>query len=144
MKVKGEQGISRFVNQKQAPSLPVELVRQFVTAAHMDLEKVRMMLEDEPALLHASYNWGGNDWETALGASAHVGRKDIARFLLEKGARLDVFAAAMLGELELVKAILKVQPEAGKALGPHGIPLIRHAIMGGEEAEHVVQFLQNM
>lgn len=142
MKVKEEQSISRFTNQKQAPSLSVELVREFVTAAHLDLEKVQMMLEAEPALLHASYNWGGSDWETALGASAHVGRQDIARFLLAQGARMDIFAAAMLGELELVQAILKVQPEAAQALGPHGIPLIRHAIMGGKEAEHVVHFLE--
>ena len=54
-------------------------------------------------------------------AAAHVGRKDIALYLLEKGARMDIFAAAMLGELEVVQAILVAQPEALRASGPHGI-----------------------
>ena len=72
---------------------------------------------ESPSLLHASYNWGGSDWESALGASAHVGRKDIALYLLEKGARMDIFAAAMLGELEVVQAILVAQPEALRASG---------------------------
>ena len=75
---------------------------------HGDLEKVQELLVESPSLLHASYNWGGSDWESALGASAHVGRKDIALYLLEKGARMDIFAA-MLGELEVVQAILVAQ-----------------------------------
>ena len=75
------------------------------------------MLAESPSLLHASYNWGGSDWESALGAAAHVGRKDIALYLLEKGARMDIFAAAMLGELEVVQAILVAQPEALRASG---------------------------
>lgn len=70
--------------------ITIELVREFVMAAHGDLEKVQELLVESPSLLHASYNWGGSDWESALGASAHVGRKDIALYLLEKGARMDI------------------------------------------------------
>ncbi len=65
--------------------ITTELVREFVMAAHGDLEKVQELLAESPSLLHASYNWGGSDWESALGAAAHVGRKDIALYLLEKG-----------------------------------------------------------
>ncbi|MBC6974567.1 ankyrin repeat domain-containing protein [Bacillus sp. Xin] len=118
-----------------------ELVREFVMAAHGDLEKVQELLEESPSLLHASYNWGGADWESALGAAAHVGRRDIALYLLEKGARMDIFAATMLGKLEIVQAILVTQPEALYASGPHGIPLLQHARMGGEEAHGVFEYL---
>ncbi|KFN02831.1 ankyrin repeat domain-containing protein [Bacillus clarus] len=121
--------------------MTIELVREFVMAAHGDLEKVQELLAESPSLLHASYNWGGADWESALGAAAHVGRKDIARYLLEKGARMDIFTAAMLGELEIVQAILVAQPEALRASGPHGIPLLQHARMGGEEAQHVFEYV---
>ena len=70
--------------------ITTELVREFVMAAHGDLEKVQELLVESPSLLHAAYNWGGSDWESALGAAAHVGRKDIALYLLEKGARMDI------------------------------------------------------
>lgn len=83
---------------------------------------------------------GRISWESALGA-AHVGRKDIALYLLEKGARMDIFAAAMLGELEVVQAILVAQPEALRAPGPHGISLLQHARMGGEKAQRVFEYL---
>ncbi len=62
--------------------ITTELVREFVMAAHGDLELQELLVES-PSLLHASYNWGGSDWESALGAS-HVGRKDIALYLLER------------------------------------------------------------
>ena len=68
--------------------------------------------------------------------------EDIAEFLLEKGARLDLFAAAMLGKLEIVRAALEAFPEAIHTPGPHGIPLIAHARAGGQEASEVVQFLE--
>lgn len=125
-------------------ALATELVRQFVAVAHQDLQQVQSMLEAEPALLHAAANWGGGDWETALGAAAHVGRRDIALYLLEQGAHLDLFAAAMLGKLEVVKAIIEANPKAIHALGPHGIPLIRHAYMGGDSAREVAAYLEQL
>lgn len=126
-----------------AEALRPELVREFVGEAHKDLEKVKFMLEAEPALLHAAMNWGGEDWETALGAAAHVGRKDIALWLLSKGARLDLFAAAMMGELEVVQAALERHPEQLHAKGPHGISLLQHALIGGGPDSPVVQYLKS-
>jgi hypothetical protein len=73
-----------------------------------------------------------------------MGRRDIASYLLEKGARLDLFAAAMLGNLEVVKAALEAYPEAINVLGPHGIPLIAHAQAGGNEARHVCEYLKSL
>ena len=129
---------------KMPPALPSEMVQEFVAKAHGDLERVQTLLQQEPALLNATWDWGGGDWETGLGAAAHVGRRDIALYLLGQGARLDLFAAAMLGQLEIVVAILRAYPEMHQALGPHGIPLINHAQAGGPEAAAVVEYLQGI
>jgi hypothetical protein len=125
-----------------APQIDPALVRDFVANSHGDIERVRVLLEEEPALINAAWDWGGGDWETGLGAAAHVGRKDIARLLLAHGAHMDIFAAAMLGHLEIVQAMLKAVPEARNWRGPHGIPLLRHAEAGGAEAAGVVELLR--
>ncbi len=116
-------------------------VQEFVGNAHGDLEAVRTALEADVTLANAAWDWGDGDWETGLGAAAHMGRRDIAELLLAHGARLDVFAAAMLGEVEIVGAILTTHPEARDAKGPHGIPLRAHAEAGGEQARPVLELL---
>lgn len=123
------------------PALEPSLVQEFVGNAHGDLNRVQELLAQQPALINACWDWGGGDFETGLGAAAHMGRRDIAEFLLEKGARLDLFAAAMLGKLEVVKAVLSDFPDAINVPGPHGIPLIAHAKAGGEGAQAVFEFL---
>jgi len=125
-----------------APQIDPALVRDFVANSHGDIERVRALLEEEPALINAAWDWGGGDWETGLGAAAHVGRKDIVRLLLAHGARMDIFAAAMLGHLEIVQAMLKAVPGARSWRGPHGIPLLKHAEAGGAEAAAVVELLR--
>jgi len=122
-------------------ALEAKLVEEFVGNAHGDLARVKELLAQEPALVNATWDWGGGDFETALGGAAHMGQKDIANFLLEHGARLDIFAAAMLGKLEVVKAALEAYPDAIDTPGPHGIPLINHARAGGEETKAVLEFL---
>ena len=129
---------------EKKPALEAKLVEEFIIKAHGDLERVKEMLAQEPALVNATWDWGGGDFETALGGSAHMGRKDIASYLLEHGARIDLFAAAMLGKLEIIKASLAAYPEAKNILGPHGIPLIAHAKAGDEEAQIVVDFLTSL
>ena len=126
------------------PALEAKLVQEFVGNAHGDLNRVKELLAQEPALINATWDWGGGDFETALGAAAHMGRSDIANFLLEHGARLDLFAATMLGKLEIVKAALTVFPDAIKIPGPHGIPLIAHAQAGGDDARAVLEYLQSL
>ena len=120
------------------------LVEEFVGKAHGDLTRVKELLVQEPALLNASWDWGEGDWETGLGAAAHMGRRDIAEFLLDRGARMDIFAAAMLGHLDIVRAIIAGCPASQTAPGPHGIPLIRHATAGGERARSVVEYLESL
>ena len=129
---------------EKKPALAPEKVQEFVGKAHGDLQRVQELLSQEPALVNAAWDWGSGDWETGLGAAAHMGRKDIAELLLSKGARIDLFAAAMLGRLEIVKSILTVYPEMAAAPGPLGIPLLRHAIAGGDGAAQVVEYLQSL
>ena len=124
------------------PRIDPELVHDFVSNAHGDLARVRELLERQPALVNAAWDWGAGDWETGLGAAAHMGRRDIASCLLERGARMDVFAAAMLGHLEIVRATIAAIPEARTWRGPHGIPLLKHAEAGGNMAAVVVDFLR--
>ena len=122
--------------------LDPEKVRAFVLSAHSDLEAVRELLNAEPSLVNAAWDWGGGDWETALGAAAHTGRRQIALFLLEHGARLDLFAAAMLGYFDIVSAVLSDFPEMRDARGPHDIPLVEHARAGGADARTVLELLE--
>jgi hypothetical protein len=127
---------------ERPPALDAAVVESFVSKAHGDFDGVRTLLGEEPALVNATWDWGGGDWETALGAAAHMGRRDIALFLLEQGARIDLFAAAMLGETEIVRAVLAAYPGERDALGPHGIPLIEHARAGGEDARELLELLE--
>jgi hypothetical protein len=127
---------------ERPPALDPALVEEFVSKAHGDLDAVQALLASEPALLNAAWDWGAGDWETGLGAAAHMGRRDIALFLLERGARTDIFAAAMLGEVEVVRAMLTAWPALRDAPGPHGIPLLAHAKAGGEQARAVVELLE--
>jgi hypothetical protein len=77
-----------------------------VVAAHANLARTKEMLEPQPALVNATWDWGGGDWETGLGGASHIGSREIAEYLLGKGARMDIFCAAMLGRIEIVKAFL--------------------------------------
>jgi hypothetical protein len=73
-----------------------------------------------------------------------VGRKDIALFLILSGARMDIFHAAMLGRLDIVKPMLNAFPNLAASKGPHGITLLAHAQKGGEDAVAVVRFLESL
>ena len=129
---------------EKKPALNPDLVQEFVGNAHGNLVRVKELLGQEPNLVNATWDWGGGDFETALGAASHMGNKPIANYLLEHGARLDIFAAAMLGKLEIVKAALTLYPEMIQTPGPHGIPLIAHAEAGGEDAKSVLEFLRSL
>ncbi len=126
----------------RGPRLELALVEEFVRAGHFNLERTKELLEQQPGLLNAAWDWGGGDWETALGGAGHMGRKDIAAFLLEQGARMDIFVAAMMGRLDILQPTLAAFPGLAKSKGPHGITLMKHAEQGGEEAAAVVSFLK--
>jgi len=92
------------------PRLDLDLVQEFVSVAHTDLDQTKALLNREHALVNSAWDWGAGDWETGLGGASHMGRRDIAEFLLSNGARLDAFAAAMLGRIEIVRAAIETDP----------------------------------
>ena len=110
-----------------------ELVKEFVIAGHGNLERVRELLQAHPDLLNAAHDWGeANTTETALEAAGHTGNRAIAEFLLEQGAALNVFVAAMLGRTAEVERFLEADPALITARGVHGISLMYHAALSGD------------
>jgi hypothetical protein len=126
------------------PQLNRLMVQDFVIYAHSELSMVKSLLEKQPALLNATMDWGAGDWESGLGGASHMGRRDIVEFLLDRGARIDIFCAAMMGRLDAVKSFLTLEPRLIDARGPHGFTLHFHAQVGGKEAENVLDYLQSI
>ncbi len=133
-----------FAPRWARPQINKLMIQDFVVFAHTDIKMVERLLTKEPMLVNAFMDWGGGDWESALGAAAHTGNREMALFLLERGARIDIFAATMLGQLEAVKAFLTLQPKLIDAKGPHGISLHFHAQLAGPDADKMVDYLQTV
>jgi hypothetical protein len=123
------------------PALSPEKVQAAVGQSHRSLEGVMKLVEETPTLANACWDWGGGDFETALQAAAHTGQVEIATYLLGKGARLDLFAAAMLGQLDFVKAAFALDPKANDIHGPHGFTLLHCARQSEGRGKPVVDWL---
>jgi hypothetical protein len=126
------------------PRQDAALVQEMVGVSHANVKRVLELVERDPALANAAVDWGFGDWEDALGAASHMGRRDIAEILLANGARPSIFSAAMLGQLDVVKALVAARPGVQRTSGPHGITLMAHARAGGKEAEPVVKYLETI
>jgi uncharacterized protein len=121
--------------------LQQDTIREFVIAAHGDLNKVRAMLEQQPDLLRVEWDWGPGGREDGLGAASHVGNREIAEFFLARGVPLTICAAAMLGRFEEVQAFVAADPAQANARGAHGITLMFHTALGGRT--DIAQFLKD-
>jgi hypothetical protein len=126
------------------PAHDSEIAREIVAVSHGNVARVRELLASRPALANAAWDWGYGDWESALGAASHVGNREIAGMLLAAGARPSIFSAAMLGQLEAVKAFVLASPGIQKTRGPHGLTLLSHARAGGPGAVEVVKYLESV
>jgi hypothetical protein len=126
------------------PQHPHPIVRETVVTAHGNINRLRELVDAHPALARAAYDWGFGDWEDALGAASHTGNREIAEYLISKGARPTLFSATMLGQLDTVKAFLAAQPGAQRIPGPHSISLLAHAKAGGAQAAAVYQYLEQV
>ena len=124
------------------PAHDPKVVMEMVSASHGNVSRVRELISNRPALANAGWDWGFGDWETPLGAAAHVGNREIAALLLAAGARPTIFSAAMLGQLDVVKAFVTASPGIQRTRGPHGITLLAHAAAG--KAAEVVAFLESI
>ena len=127
----------------KADPLPAEKVKDFVSAGHNNLDKVKQLLVELPTLIYATWDLGGGDFETAIEGAGHVGNKDIANYLLKQGARANMFVLTMLGKTQIVKPYLESFPEYLTARGPHGFTLLHHAQRGGDDAKELLEYLQS-
>jgi hypothetical protein len=126
------------------PQMNRQLVQDFVIFAHMDVPMTKKLLDREPMLVNAFMDWGGGDWESALGAASHMGNREMAAMLLERGARMDIFCATVMGQLDAVRAFLTFQPKLIDAKGPHGFSLHFHAQLAGPDADRMLDYLQTV
>ncbi|MGB8194282.1 MAG: hypothetical protein WCF67_20290 [Chitinophagaceae bacterium] len=137
-------GNNAFAQQQKPDPLDKELVKEFVGVCHRDLNRVKELFTTQPALMNSSWDWGGGDFESGLEAAGHVGNREIAQFLLDNGARMNIFCAAMLGKINIVKSILTAFPNLKTSKGPHGLQLLHHARKGGEQANEVLGYLESI
>ena len=136
------------------PSTDPADIRAVVGASHTQFEKVKELVTARPELAKATWDWGFGDVESALGAASHMGRKDIAEFLIAHGARPNIFTFAMLGKITAVKAMIEQMPGLQKIHGPHGFTLMHHAkirlmrenVEGSEkdQQESLVAYLESL
>jgi hypothetical protein len=137
-------GSAQNLTQDKPAPLKPEIVKEFVGVSHGKFDRCKEMLENDHLLLHASNDWGGGDFESAIEAAGHVGNKEIAAYLIEKGARYNIYLACMLGHLDVVKSVLTFNPGLLNSKGPHGFTMLHHAQKGGPESTAVVAYLESL
>lgn len=124
--------------------MDTQLVKEFVSAGHGRVETVKELFATHPTLINVAHDWGNGDFETCLGAASHVGHLELASWLVDRGAQVNIFTAALFGKMEIVKPMLEFFPAALNARGPHGFTLLHHAVKGGEKAEEVRKYLEDL
>ncbi|HYO21104.1 MAG TPA: hypothetical protein VER36_01780 [Flavisolibacter sp.] len=118
----------------------LEIVKEFVGAGHGKLARVKEMLEEYPNLLYCRVDQGNGDFEEAIEGAGHIGHKEIANYLIEKGARPNLFVLTMLGETAIVKSVIERFPSLLQAKGAHGFTLLHHAKKGGEAGRELADY----
>jgi hypothetical protein len=126
------------------PGHDPEIARSAVGASHGRLDELKALVDPMPELAKSAHDWGFGDWEDCIGAASHVGSRECAEYLIERGAHPTIFTYAMLGNLDAVRAAIAATPGIQRAHGPHGITLMRHAVAGGERAASVVEYLNQL
>lgn len=135
--------LAREMEPQNPDPLPSDKVKEFVIAGHGNFDKTKQLLTEMPALLYATWDWGGGDFETALEGAGHVGNKEIANYLIGMGARTNLFVLTMLGKTQVVKSYLEIFPQYLTARGPHGLTLLHHAQKGGDDAKELLDYIQS-
>ncbi|MCU0393174.1 MAG: hypothetical protein MUE81_18840 [Thermoflexibacter sp.] len=130
-------------NNLDAEPYKLEVIKEFVIAGHGNLILVQTMLKEYPNIVYSTYDWGNGDFETALEGAGHVGNQEIANFLINSGARPNLFVMTMLGKTKWVKTILEEFPALLNSKGPHGFTLLHHAQKGGKNAEKLLKYLES-
>jgi hypothetical protein len=149
LSVLSDSGSSDALPHDRYPAIQLSVASEVVGVAHFNLDRLKELVDSRPELAKADWDWGFGDWESAIAAASHVGRKDIVDYLISRGAVPTIFTYAMLGQYETVKAMIRSYPGIQKNFGPHGITLLQHAKTGLETegvdkstAQQLVGYLQ--
>ncbi|MBV9470579.1 MAG: hypothetical protein JO316_17270 [Abitibacteriaceae bacterium] len=111
-------------------------IKDFVTAAHGNLDKVRAMLAAKPGLLNLP---NGN--ETAMGAACQMKHQAIIQFLLDNGAPLDIYAACVMGWTDKVAVFLDADPSLANTKNKQSHN--KYTISFAAEQPQVMELLQS-
>ena len=134
-------GASEF--QDTSSSIEIRKIKEFVTAGHGDLNKIKSMLQEEPNLIYSRYDWGSGDFEEAIEGAGHLGNKEIVNYLIKQGARVNIFVLSMLGKKDIVIPTLEAYPNLIYAKGAHGFSLLHHAKQGGKDSTEILDYLKD-
>jgi hypothetical protein len=126
------------------PCYPSDMIQEIVTFAHFDLDRLKALLQPRPQLANAAWDWGFGDWETPLGAACHMGRRDIAQFLIDIGAPPTLFSSVLFGDVDTLKHLVERNPGIQRVAGPHSISLLAHARMAGKSATEIARYLESL
>jgi hypothetical protein len=129
---------------EQYPAYSADLIKPIVTVSHFDLNKLQALVDPHPHLVKSAWDWGFGDWETPLGAACHMGRRDIAEYLLNKGATPSLFSWVLFGNLPMVQQVVEHQVGIQRVSGPHSISLLAHARTAGKQSETVLEYLTSL
>ncbi|HXB70774.1 MAG TPA: ankyrin repeat domain-containing protein [Candidatus Acidoferrales bacterium] len=126
------------VTRDDTNGVPWTQVNQFVRLAHADLEKVKQLCQDTPALLNTRASWD----ELAVEAGAHVGRVPIASWLADRGAAISTCTAVLLGMAEKVKEAIAADPLCLHERGAHDIAILSYTAWGNPQTAIAEQLLK--
>jgi ankyrin repeat protein len=107
----------------------------FLEVAAGRLDKVREALSADPSLVNATNESG----ISVVLFSLYNGKNEIARLLIDRGARLDLFEASATGTQERVEQLLQKDPEAVNSYSPDGWTALHLAVFFGRV--NIVHFL---
>ena len=111
--------------------LPSQFVNAFVLYSHFSLPQVKKWVEQCPDLLNTRASWD----ELSVEAAAHMGRKDIGRLMLDRGAAYSLATAVVFGSLQDVKRMLSEEPRCIRERGAHSFPLLWYTAFGEPNLE---------
>jgi uncharacterized protein len=116
--------------------LPQDFINDFARLAHFDADRVKHLLKIAPGLIGARATWD----ELAIEAAAHMGLVPLARHLADHGAPVSTCTGTLLGQRELVEALVKSDPACLRECGAHDIALLAYTAYGDQRAE-IADFL---
>jgi len=111
--------------------IPLHIQGNVVGKAHRDLDAVKDFIRKNPKLVHSLATTS----ESAVEAGAHMGRKDIAGFLLESGAPYSMPTAVFMEDFSTVKKMLTEDPNRIHERGAHDFGLLWYTILGNGNLE---------